>query len=146
MPQYSVPRSVKIRSSLPAIRVEDAWPAIIDRDTFVEAEEALHYQTIEPADPKVVREYVEDLKQLLSESGVVEKKVFLKSFIERIGVGESEAKITYTIPMPPNKMATETVGVLPFIQDGSPHWKDTELLFEKKQLIPVLQQLLIPYL
>jgi hypothetical protein len=27
--------------------------------------------------------------------------------------------------------------------NGSPHWKDTELLFEKKHLIPALQQLLV---
>jgi hypothetical protein len=26
---------------------------------------------------------------------------------------------------------------------GSPHWKDSELFFEKKSLIPALQQLLI---
>jgi len=26
---------------------------------------------------------------------------------------------------------------------GSPHWKDTELLFEKKHLIPALQQLIV---
>jgi len=35
--------------------------------------------------------------------------------------GESEAKVIYTIPMPPNKTPTETVGVLPFIQDGRPY-------------------------
>jgi hypothetical protein len=28
---------------------------------------------------------------------------------------------------------------------GSPHWKDTELLFEKKHLIPALQQLVTSY-
>lgn len=28
------------------------------------------------------------------------------------------------------------------IQLGSPHWKHPELLFEKKQLVPALQQLL----
>jgi hypothetical protein len=28
------------------------------------------------------------------------------------------------------------------IQFGSPHWKDSELFFEKKQLIQALQQLL----
>ncbi len=37
-----------------------------------EAEEALHSQTIELADPDVVRAYVKDLKQLLEESEVVE--------------------------------------------------------------------------
>ena len=31
----------------------------------------------------------------------------------------------------------------PSISIGSPHWKHSELLFEKKALIPVLQQLLV---
>ena len=86
-----------------------------------EAEEALCSQAIELSDPSVVRAYVEDLKQLLKEFGVVEQKAFLKSFVERVEVGESEAKVIYTISMPPNKMPTETVGVLPFIQDGRPY-------------------------
>ena len=29
---------------------------------------------------------------------------------------------------------------------GSPHWKDTELVFEKKGLIPAMQKLLVTYL
>jgi len=60
-----------------------------------------------------------DLKQLLEESELMEKKAFLKSFVERIEVGESTAKVIYTIPIPPNNLDTETIGVLPFIQDGS---------------------------
>jgi hypothetical protein len=28
---------------------------------------------------------------------------------------------------------------------GSPYWKHSELFFEKKQLIPVFQQLLVSY-
>jgi hypothetical protein len=63
-----------------------------------EAEEALRSQAIELSDPSVVRAYVEDLKQLLEEFGVVEQKAFLESFVERIEVGESETKVIYTIP------------------------------------------------
>ena len=85
-----------------------------------EAEEVLRCQTIQLADPEIVRGYVKDLKQLLEESELVEKKAFLKSFVERIEVGESTAKVIYTIPMPPSNLTTETVGVLPFIQDGRP--------------------------
>ncbi len=87
-----------------------------------EAEEALRCQMIELADPQIVQSYVKDLKQLLEESELVQKKAFLKTFVERIEVDESEAKVIYTIPMPPANLATETVGVLPFIQDGSASW------------------------
>ena len=80
-----------------------------------------------------MRGYVKDLKQLLEESELVEKKAFLKSFVERIEVDESEAKVIYTIPMPPANVAAETVGVLPFIQDGSAYRSRTgDLLLERE--------------
>ncbi|MCL0047861.1 recombinase family protein [Dehalococcoidia bacterium] len=85
-----------------------------------EAEEALRYRTIELADPDVVRAYVKDLKGLLEESEIVEQKAFLKSFVEKIEVGDSEVKVIYTIPMLPDSSPTEAIGVLPFIQNGSP--------------------------
>ncbi len=82
------------------------------------AEEALRCQTAELVNPGIVKGYVEDLKQLLDQSELVEKRSFLKSFIESIEVEESTVKVIYTIPMPPSNLATETVGVLPFIRDG----------------------------
>jgi len=86
----------------------------------LEAEEALCYHTIELADPQVVQAYVQDLKGLLERSGILEQKAFLKSFVERIEVGESDVTVKYTIPILPDSRPTETVGVLPFIQNGSP--------------------------
>ncbi|MDO8689611.1 MAG: recombinase family protein [Dehalococcoidia bacterium] len=87
----------------------------------VETEEALRYRTIELANPEVVREYVQDLKALLEESSILEQKAFLKSFVERIEVDDSEAKVVYTIPVLPDSSASEAVGVLPFIHNGPPY-------------------------
>ena len=36
----------------------------------------------------------------------------------RIEVGELEAKVYYTIPMPPYSTSKEVVGVLPFVHHG----------------------------
>ncbi len=100
-----------------------------------EAEEALRYRTIELADPGVVRAYVKDLKGLLEESEIVEQKAFLKSFVEKIEVGDSEVKVIYTIPMLPNSSPTEAIGVLPFIQNGSPTWiRTTNLAVNSRPL------------
>lgn len=85
-----------------------------------EAEEVLKWRTIELADPEVVREYVQDLKALLVESSIMEQKAFLKSFVERIEVDDSEMKVVYTIPMSPDNPPAETVGVLPFVHNGPP--------------------------
>lgn len=98
----------------------------------IEAEETLKCQKIELADPAVVKEYVQDLKKLLEESSIVEQKVFLKSFVDRIEVNDSEARVIYSIPIPPDNVPAETVGVLPFVHNGPPSWiKGKTRLFEK---------------
>ena len=51
-------------------------------------------------------------------SSITEQRSFLKSFVEKIEVDESEVKIYYTIPMPPYSVSEETVGVLPFVHLG----------------------------
>ena len=45
---------------------------------------------------------------------------FLKSFVEKIEVDDSEMKVVYTMPMPSDNLPVETVGVLPFVHNGSP--------------------------
>ena len=92
------------------------------------AEAALQYHTIELADPKVVRAYVQDLRDLLEDSGVATQKAFLRSFVEEIEVGESEVTVKYTVPMLPGESPRETIGVLPIIQIGSPSWIRTNNL------------------
>ena len=83
-----------------------------------EAEEILHYKAVDMADPEVVREYINDMRDLLAKSSITEQRIFLKSFVERIEVGDSEVKMLYTIPMPPNSLPEETVGVIPFAHHG----------------------------
>ena len=65
-----------------------------------------------------MRDYVDDLRGLLDRSSIIEQRGFLKSFVERIEVGDSEVNMHYTIPMPPCSRAEETVGVIPFVHHG----------------------------
>ena len=81
-------------------------------------EETLRHKSVDMADPKVVRDYAIDLRNLLTKSSITEQRSFLKSFVERIDVDNMELKVYYTIPMPPYNVAEETVGVLPFIHLG----------------------------
>ena len=83
-----------------------------------EVEGILRYENVDMADPQVVQEYADDLRSLLAKSSITEQRSFLKSFVERIEVDESEAKVYYTIPMPPHSISEETVGVLPFVHHG----------------------------
>lgn len=83
-----------------------------------EAEEALKYHTVELANRAVVGEYVRDLRMLLEESSIVSQKVFLRSFVERIEVDDANAKVIYTMPMPPDDPPTDMAGVLPIVPNG----------------------------
>ncbi|GAH48645.1 unnamed protein product, partial [marine sediment metagenome] len=83
-----------------------------------DAEEILHYKSVNMADLQVVQDYADDLRNLLAKSSITEQRSFLKSFVERIEVDESEVKVYYTIPMPPYSVSEETVGVLPFVHHG----------------------------
>ena len=74
-----------------------------------DAEEILRYKSVDMADPKVVKDYADDLRNLLAKSSITEQRSFLKSFVERIEVDESKAKVYYTIPMPPHSVSEETV-------------------------------------
>ena len=86
----------------------------------IEVEEALKYHTVELASRDVVHEYVQDLRALLEESSIVSQKVFLRSFVERIEVDDTNAKVIYTMPMPPDNPPADMVGVLPIVPDGPP--------------------------
>jgi hypothetical protein len=72
----------------------------------------------------------------------MEQKAFLKSFVKGLEVGDFELRVNYTLLMPSLNADKETVRVLASMQNGGPSWTVPELLFEKKQLIPALQQLL----
>ena len=90
-----------------------------------EAELALQCQTVEFASPAVVKEYVQGLRTLLEESSIMSKKVFLRSFVERIEVDDTDVKVLYTMPLPPETPPAETVGVLPFVHNVPPEWTRT---------------------
>ena len=80
--------------------------------------EALQTRQFRIEDIQLIRSYVEDLRALLGSASILEQKAFLRSFVKRIDVSNSEVKVDYTLPMPPIDSDTETVPVLAIIQNG----------------------------
>ena len=85
------------------------------------------------------------LHSLLSESTLAERKSFIKSFVKEVAVTGSEALLTYNIPLSVRGLSQETLAVPPIVHDGGPWGTVPELLFEKKGLIPAVQQLLVSH-
>ena len=89
----------------------------------VDAEEPLQNRIVEFSDPKTVVVYVEDLKSLLRHSSIVEQRTFLKSFVQKIEVAQSDVTIEYMMPLPDDlrrNPSTESLPVLSSVQNGSP--------------------------
>ncbi len=83
-----------------------------------EEEEALHYEPAGLVDDQVVRDYAEDLRNLLTKSLITEQRGFLRSFVEKIEVRDAEVKMYYTIPVSPDSAREEAVGVVPIVHHG----------------------------
>jgi len=63
--------------------------------------------------------------------------------VKEVKVTGNEVVLNYTIPIMPDNLNMEKDGVLPTVRHGGPWATVPELLFEKRQLIPAIQQLLV---
>ena len=109
----------------------------------VQVEANMVVESVQHIEADVVKSYAQDLRSLLEEGGSTQSKTFLRSFVKKVIISEDKAKIQYHLPMLPDGKRTQSVGVLPIDTLGGPLGTVTELLFEKKGLIPSIQQLLV---
>ena len=61
---------------------------------------------------ETVTRCVADLRGLLEESDLVERESFIRSFVKEVKVTGDEVLLTYTMPLPPQGISEERVGVL----------------------------------
>jgi hypothetical protein len=71
-------------------------------------------------DPQKVLSYVAELRQFLDERGLFERKAFLRSFIEKIRIGDDKITLDYTLPLQPNNSKQETFSVLDIVSSAPP--------------------------
>ena len=88
----------------------------------LDLDDALAQRKIELVDADVVRSYVENLRDVLSDSSLVEQKAFIRSFVKEVRVTGKEVLLTYTMPLPPEGSLQETAGVLDTVQYGGRYW------------------------
>ncbi len=112
------------------LRLEDLAPRIQQlrcrqeqlRAIQLELEQHLSDKRVDVADLETITYYVEDLRNLLSESTLTDKKTFIRSFIKEVKVTGNEASLTYTLPLPPAGVIEEKIVVPPIVQYGGPGW------------------------
>ena len=90
-----------------------------------ELENLLSDRKVELADMETVKNYVEDLRNLLEDSPLTERKSFIKSFVKEVRVTGSEVLLSYNIPLSAGAASQETFVVPPIVHDGGPFWTRT---------------------
>ena len=78
-----------------------------------ELEALLSSRRAELADLETATRCVDDLRGLLEESDLVERKSFIRSFVKEVRVAGDKVLLSYTIPLPPQEISEEKVGVMP---------------------------------
>jgi site-specific DNA recombinase len=81
-------------------------------------DQELSERRLELADETTVSACVNDLRNLLTETSLAEKKSFVRSFIKEIKVTGDEVLLTYTMPLLQQKLTEEKVPVLCIVHDG----------------------------
>jgi site-specific DNA recombinase len=93
---------------------------------------------VEQVDTALVKEYARDLRSLLEEADITERKAFLRSFIKRIEVNKGQVTIHYKLPMPPDGKIKQEVGVLPTVTLGGDRGIRTPDLCHAKAALSLL--------
>ncbi len=83
-----------------------------------ELEALLADRHLELADAETVGRYVQDLRTLLTESALAERRSFIRSFVTEVKATGDKVVVSYTIPMPSVELTYSAVTVPPIVQYG----------------------------
>ena len=90
------------------------------------------------ADAKLVRSYVDDIRDTRVNSPLTEQKSFIRSFMEEVKVTGTEVLLTYTMPLVPDGINSETAEVLDTVQYGGAGGVRTRYLLTASQALSQL--------
>jgi len=109
------------------LKLDDLAPRIKDlkarKDNLQTRKWELEWQMkerkLELADTATVTRYVQDLRDVLSNSSLAERKSFIKSFVKEVRVTGDKALLNYAIPLPPRGLTVEEMPVLSNVHFGA---------------------------
>jgi chromosome segregation ATPase len=83
-----------------------------------ELEVVMSDRKVELADLKTVKGYVNDLRDTLDDGPLSDRRAFIRSFVKEIIVTQQEIQLNYTLPLLPDGLTEERMGVLPIVRYG----------------------------
>ena len=116
---YDALETGKVRLDDVAVRIQQHRDHLKQLQvTKWEIEIRLSHGHIEPLDEETIQRYVEEMRDLLTNSPLTERRSFVKSFVKEVKVTGSNVLLTYTMPMSPNQVLQEGVTVLDTVHYG----------------------------
>ncbi len=103
-----------------------------------ELEWQLKSRKVELSYTETVAQYVNDLRTLLSESSLTERKSFIRSFVKEITVTGDHVKLEYTIPLGENSFIAENLAVPHIVHYGGADGIRTHYLLNANQTLSQL--------
>ena len=108
------------------LALEDLAPRITElrekldllQRTKVEAQQTIDGGDAELVDRDLVLSYVTDLKGVLNYGSVVERRAFLRSFIQSVERDEGRVTVRYTLPLPQGRVSNDPLRVLDLVPSG----------------------------
>ena len=95
-----------------------------------EGEKTIAAGRVELVEQRIVLGYLKDLSGVLNGASVGEQRTFLRSFIQSVERYDSQVTIRYTLPLPPEKVLTDPLGVLDLVPSGGPKLTVGRTIFE----------------
>jgi uncharacterized protein with von Willebrand factor type A (vWA) domain len=113
--------NINLTDLTPRIReLRDRQEKTLTRQAELEA--LLSDRKIELADINTVKTSVSDLRKLLDESSLCERRAFIRSFIKEIIVTGDTVQLNYDLPLSQEGLSCEEIGVLPIVHNGGRYW------------------------
>ena len=85
-----------------------------------EAERQLERRRAEFPTSKEIKGYMADFRALFQDGTFPERKTLIRNFVQGIEIVEDKPVLTYTIPMPQDRIKSESAPVLDFVRSGPP--------------------------
>src|SRR3972149_6194254 len=96
----------------------------------------------ERIDIEMVKTYGQDLRAMIEEASLTERKAFLRSFIKRIEIDGDKVRVTHKLPLPTGK---DKIAVLPIDTFGgaegirTPYLCDANAALSRLSCSPVIR-------
>lgn len=103
-----------------------------------ELQQKLSDRKVELADLKTVMKYVDELGRVLSESPLVERKSFIKSFVKEVEVKGDDVTMKYILPIKSDGQTEEKLSVLSTVHYGGAEGIRTPYLLTASQTLSQL--------